>query len=423
MKTAFEQHLDQVPAEVRDVFYHQLRTCAVEDAYNVLLYAGVAEPFTVADVLAYKQSLYPPPPEPSPAEPVILPTPPPPPPAYAKYFLADVPQELRRELLDLCFQQRRHDALALLRENGFYQYDDVDLQAFYGWAPTNLPEPPAPPPISRPTPAIHHSLAMAPNPNSTIHNQASRSEHPAISAAQPEATAEHPQPGIQNPAPSLQVPAITSKDGSPPPADPPLSIPKRRGKVARLPKEIRTEVNLLLDDGKPYEEIVQFLEQKGFPGFNSVNLHNWKEGGFQDWRREQERLENQQLQREWITDLIAQTTPGEVNHLSLQLFSAQIMDTLFGLDTRDLKNGLGSNPRHYIALLNSVCRMNEHLADSEEYQAFAKQYRERKNRKKAGLSDETRRLIMDELRISLPQPATEQSPKPAAAHLNSTAPR
>lgn len=185
-------------------------------------------------------------------------------------------------------------------------------------------------------------------------------------------------------------------------ATPPPGIPvKRRGKVARLPKEIRNEVNLFLDDGKTLEEIAQWLEEKGFPGFNVVNLHNWKDGGFQDWLREQERLENQQLQREWIADLARQTASGEINQLSLQLFSSQIMNTLFGLDTAQLKKGLGSNPRHYIALLNSVCRMHEHFTESEEYEAFVRHYRGRKIPTRERLTEEERQRIREEMGLLL----------------------
>ena len=167
-----------------------------------------------------------------------------------------------------------------------------------------------------------------------------------------------------------------------PPTDPGLPLPqaapvKRRGKVAHLPKELRTEVNLRLDDNHTYEAIASWLETQGHPGFNPTNLHNWKQGGFQDWLREQERLDNQHVEREWIADLARQSAPGEINQLSLQLFSSQIMDTLFGMDTFMLKQGLAANPRHYIALLNSVCRMNEQFANSAEYQAFLKQHRER----------------------------------------------
>jgi hypothetical protein len=344
---------------------------------------------------------------------------------FPKYYLADVPQALRRQLLDMCYAQQRPAALELLRQHGFHQYDDVDLQAFYSYAPTNLPEPPesgsgvpplvsgpaeadpvtsasseAPPAPIGPVPSPDHALAqLSDNPIPLPVPEPPTPEPAATNAAAPEAVDDSVPPGLATPPPDIPV--------------------KRRGKVARLPREIRNEVNLFLDDGKTLEEIAQWLDEKGFPGFNVVNLHNWKDGGFQEWLREQERLENQQLQREWIADLARQSAPGEMNQLSLQLFSCQIMNTLFGMDTTDLKKGLGSNPRHYIALLNSVCRMHEHFMDSEEYQAFIRHYRERKNRKRAGLTDETCEMMLDRLGIVLRQRASEPPATADAANLKS----
>src|SRR6266850_1047486 len=65
---------------------------------------------------------------------------------------------------------------------------------------------------------------------------------------------------------------------------------RRNGKVARLPRAAREQVNLLLDDGKTYAEIIQWLSANGFPGFNGENIRQWKNGGFQDWLNHHEEL-------------------------------------------------------------------------------------------------------------------------------------
>src|SRR4051794_24805318 len=56
-----------------------------------------------------------------------------------KYYLADVPQDLRRRVLDLCFKRLWHEGLELLQQNGIHHYDRDDLMNFYSWAPTILP--------------------------------------------------------------------------------------------------------------------------------------------------------------------------------------------------------------------------------------------------------------------------------------------
>ena len=63
--------------------------------------------------------------------------------------------------------------------------------------------------------------------------------------------------------------------------------PNRRGKVARLPDPLRHNLNTMLNAGSSYSEIIAWLNTQGYPGFNKVNLHNWRTGGFHDWLRQQ----------------------------------------------------------------------------------------------------------------------------------------
>ena len=69
----------------------------------------------------------------------------------------------------------------------------------------------------------------------------------------------------------------------------------RTGKIARLPKAIRDELNRRLDDNElgirlldwlnGLPEVQQVLNQdfNGCP-INKVNLTHWRQGGFLDWR-------------------------------------------------------------------------------------------------------------------------------------------
>lgn len=66
---------------------------------------------------------------------------------------------------------------------------------------------------------------------------------------------------------------------------------RRKGNVARLPKELRDKINSLLDDGATYPGIIAELEKSTdspLPYPVSVNnLSNWKQGGYQDYLRNQ----------------------------------------------------------------------------------------------------------------------------------------
>ena len=76
----------------------------------------------------------------------------------------------------------------------------------------------------------------------------------------------------------------------------------RNGKIARLPRSIREQVNRKLDDGITGVEIVEWLntlpeaqalmaaEFDGHP-IREQNLSEWKAGGYRDWQMRQEALE------------------------------------------------------------------------------------------------------------------------------------
>ena len=75
----------------------------------------------------------------------------------------------------------------------------------------------------------------------------------------------------------------------------------RTGKIARLPKSIRDELNQRLVDGEPAAEILAWLNHNWdvetvlFKYFNcrpinEQNLSDWRHGGHRDWLREQQAL-------------------------------------------------------------------------------------------------------------------------------------
>jgi hypothetical protein len=76
----------------------------------------------------------------------------------------------------------------------------------------------------------------------------------------------------------------------------------RRGKIAKLPADLRAEVNLRLHDGQPGGQILPWLNNlprvrtiltTQFDGadINDQNLTEWRQGGYLDWTEERERLD------------------------------------------------------------------------------------------------------------------------------------
>src|SRR5688572_15298315 len=89
--------------------------------------------------------------------------------AMPKYYLPDVPHDLRTRVLDLCVRRVWHEALELLRQHGFNQYERDDLISFYNSAPARLPEadpvaPPPPAPVEPGPPPTDNGPSAAPTP-------------------------------------------------------------------------------------------------------------------------------------------------------------------------------------------------------------------------------------------------------------------
>lgn len=78
----------------------------------------------------------------------------------------------------------------------------------------------------------------------------------------------------------------------------------RNGKIARLPKAIRDRLNQQILDGVPGKDLVRWLngmnevvdilvQQFNTDRITEQNLSEWKQGGYQDWLKHQER-------RDWV---------------------------------------------------------------------------------------------------------------------------
>ena len=92
----------------------------------------------------------------------------------------------------------------------------------------------------------------------------------------------------------------------------------RLGKIARLPREVREELNRRLADGEMGKGLVEWLNalpevrevlsaQFGGRALTEQNLSVWKQGGFEDWQRHEEARAWAGLLAEESDDLEAQS--------------------------------------------------------------------------------------------------------------------
>src|SRR5687768_1655994 len=127
----------------------------------------------------------------------------------------------------------------------------------------------------------------------------------------------------------------------------------RRGKVARLPQELRELVNRRLADGKPYEQIIAELEKHrdqwpaGLTGFNKVNISQWRKGGYQEWLKEHELREERRAERQETFDFLRESGKDGVDKALPELAKHQLFNVLVGSDSHELAEKVGADPAQF----------------------------------------------------------------------------
>src|ERR1019366_1515019 len=111
-----------------------------------------------------------------------------------------------------------------------------------------------------------------------------------------------------------------------------MTITTHNGKIARLPRIIRDELNHRLDEGEPGGRILEWLNalpavqavlaESGGGPISPQNLSNWRQGGHQDWLKHQERRNLVRELTENAEELAVDAGGVEMaNHLSAVLMA------------------------------------------------------------------------------------------------------
>jgi hypothetical protein len=142
---------------------------------------------------------------------------------------------------------------------------------------------------------------------------------------------------------------------------------RRTGKVARLPKEMRDVVNLMLRDGASYGKIVEKLIGMGQRGFNEQNLTAWYQGGYKDWEAEQQRLDEMKANREFALDIVKQNEGSKIHEAGMQIAATQLYELLSGFDISGLKALLKESPENYAVVVNALTKLSKGALDIEKF--------------------------------------------------------
>lgn len=196
---------------------------------------------------------------------------------------------------------------------------------------------------------------------------------------------------------------------------------RHNGKVARLPKELRDKVNLMIEDGFTYPAIIKALGDAG-KGFNKVNLSRWKDGGHQDWLLEQKWLATTRMRQESASDLTRDFDATQVNHAALQLITLHIFEAMRNLGPGTLDDKLGGDSTAFARLVHALSRASRETVQIQKYRevcAKARAALQALRDPKRKLSESENRSLVLQVDQILGMPSEDDPPPPASVRTES----
>jgi hypothetical protein len=125
---------------------------------------------------------------------------------------------------------------------------------------------------------------------------------------------------------------------------------KRNGKIAKLPKTTRNQINQWLDDGYSYPQIIRDLAEVG-KGLKPAHFTHWYQGGYQDHLQQADHRDDLQSVREWAAELPELNDGPQFREATMQLGLTEIFRALTDPKTRN-------DTSYRIRLLNTLARLN-----------------------------------------------------------------
>jgi hypothetical protein len=177
------------------------------------------------------------------------------------------------------------------------------------------------------------------------------------------------------------VPLIEKASDSPPPdssqseikihnskIDSLLGNPNRgRGKVARLPKAIRDQLNNMILDGVPYPEIIERLGEQA-KHLKPDHIHQWKKHGYQNWLVEREWLELISSKAEFSADILAAPDSSGLHEAGLRIAASQMFDQLMRFTAVSPESSeAAGQPEIFARLVNALSRLTREALNFQKY--------------------------------------------------------
>jgi hypothetical protein len=193
------------------------------------------------------------------------------------------------------------------------------------------------------------------------------------------------------------------------------------GKIARLPKALRDQVNSLIRDGLPYGQIRQKLLDSGHSELNDIsekNISNWKTAGYQRWLREQEWRDDMQQTRAEALEF-SDADDARLEQVTLKTASMRLYQLFKQFDAVDFSIAVENKPEAYTRLFSALPRITREALRYQKYRDACAQARAELKKvydPERELSDSERRAIVrkvDQI-LGLQSPETETEPAPGS---------
>lgn len=161
----------------------------------------------------------------------------------------------------------------------------------------------------------------------------------------------------------------------------------RRGKIARLPRAVREELNRRLQNGEASTHLLAWLNDhpetkrvlaEGFAGreINEPNLSEWRTGGYQEWLTRQEALEQARDLKADAREMAAATDGGLTDHL------ATVLTLRYASVLANGKGPLSGKARRELNILRTLCHDVVELRRGDQHGFRLSMEQERLNRQR-----------------------------------------
>jgi hypothetical protein len=203
----------------------------------------------------------------------------------------------------------------------------------------------------------------------------------------------------------MKTPELLSGAGKP------VSQRRRSGKVASLPRAMREEVNTWLLDGVIYSDITKRLAERGFKAISIDSVCSWYKGGYQDWLRDRERIDEMVERRLGAIELTkkvgrrAAVILTDANELEL---ASRINEALAEFEPAALRNVLAEDPKKFFEMGRLIASQSNEMCKRKKVELEQRKNRNAEAKAKAhsagpkdkgGLTEETLREIEEAAKL------------------------